>query len=80
MTDRELDVARVVAAAFLETDWSSAAALTHPAAESISVSRRRLQSLAKAVLAAYRDPPRDRPRELADFIAMTLLLCQAAAM
>jgi RNA-directed DNA polymerase len=69
MTDRKLDVARVVAAAFLETDWSSAAALTRPAAESISVSTRRLQALAKAVLAAYREAPRDRPRELADFIA-----------
>jgi RNA-directed DNA polymerase len=70
MTDRELDVARVIAAGFLESDWSSAAALTRPAAESIGVSQRRLQTLATAVLAAYRDPPRDRPRELADFIAM----------
>jgi RNA-directed DNA polymerase len=70
MTDRELDVARVVAAAFLETDWSSSAALTRPASESIEVSRRRLRALAEAVLAAYRDAPRDRPRELADFIAV----------
>jgi RNA-directed DNA polymerase len=70
MTDRELDVARVIAAAFLESDWSSAAALTRPASESISVSRRRLQVLVKTTLAAYRDAPRDRPRELADFIAM----------
>jgi RNA-directed DNA polymerase len=70
MTDRKLDVARVVAAGFLETDWSSAAALTRPAAEAISVSSRRLQLLAKVTLAAYRDPPRDRPRELADFIAV----------
>jgi RNA-directed DNA polymerase len=70
MTDRELGVARVVAAAFLETDWSSSAALTRPASESIGVSRRRLRALAEAVLAAYRDAPRDRPRELADFIAV----------
>jgi hypothetical protein len=69
MTDRELDVARVVAAAFLESDWSSAAALTRPGSESISVSTRRLQALAAAVRSAYRDPPRDRPRELGDFIA-----------
>jgi RNA-directed DNA polymerase len=69
MTARELDVARVVAAGFLESDWSSAAVLTRPAAEAISVSPRRLQALATAVRAAYRDPPRDRPRELAGFIA-----------
>jgi hypothetical protein len=69
MTDRDLDVARVIAAAFLESDWTSAAALTRPASEAVSVSQRRLHALATAARAAYRDPPRDRPRELAGFIA-----------
>jgi RNA-directed DNA polymerase len=69
LTDHQLDVARVVAAGFLESDWSSAAALTVPASEAIGVSRRRLTALATEVHATYQHPPRDRPRALAAFIA-----------
>ncbi|HEX3906729.1 MAG TPA: reverse transcriptase family protein [Mycobacteriales bacterium] len=69
MTDHQLGVARVAAAAFLESDWSSPAALTVPASDAIGVSRRRLTAIATDVHATYQHPPRDRPRELATFIA-----------
>jgi RNA-directed DNA polymerase len=65
----QVDAARVTAAAFLESDWSSPAALTVPASDAIGVSRRRLAALATEVRSAYQRPPRDRPRELARFIA-----------
>jgi hypothetical protein len=69
LTDHQLGVARVAAAAFLESDWSSPAALTVPASDAIGVSRRRLTAIATDVHATYQHPPRDRPRELATFIA-----------
>jgi hypothetical protein len=67
MTDRD-PVANVLAAAFLNGPWTTATALSVRGAEAVGVSSRRLFATAKAVLAAYRDPPHDRRRELAQFI------------
>lgn len=61
-------VAAALGAAFLDGDWTSTPAVAARGAAAIGVTPRRLTATTTAVLAAYRDPPRDRPRELAAFI------------
>lgn len=61
-------VATALGAAFLDGSWGSVPELATRGADAIEVTPRRLTATAKAVIAAYREPPRDRPRELATFI------------
>jgi RNA-directed DNA polymerase len=61
-------VAGALADAFLATPWQSDALVV--AAGSVLGRRLRwVESVVAALLAAYRDAPADRPRELADFLA-----------
>ena len=61
-------MAVVVAAAFLEGPWGDATALATRAARAVDVEPARLLPLVDVTLAAYRDPPADRLRELARFV------------
>ena len=61
-------LARGLGNAFLDGPWEPAAMLER-AAEVVGARRRWLRPVIRQVLAAYPRPPRDRPRELAAFIA-----------
>ena len=68
MTTPRTAAAVALSAAFLDGPWTTAAALAGRGAEALDVTPRRLRATARAVLDAYRTPPRDRPRELAAFV------------
>jgi RNA-directed DNA polymerase len=68
VTTRQAATATALAAAFLDGPWTSHAELAARGARAIEVTPRRLAAVSVATLAAYRDPPRDRARELASFI------------
>jgi hypothetical protein len=72
MIDDRTGVARALAAALLDGPWDvtpgNRAQTVAPAAVAIGVGERRLQPVVLAIVAAYRDPPLDRRRELAHFI------------
>jgi RNA-directed DNA polymerase len=60
--------ANALAAAFLDGPWTTAGELSARGSDAIGLTPRRLLVTAAAVLAAYRDPPGDRRRELVGFI------------
>jgi len=64
------ELGRVLAAAFLAGEWEPDAMASRGCR---AIGRRTwLRDVAVEVIAAYRDPPRDRPRELAAYIAIVL--------
>lgn len=62
------EVAAALAAAFLDGAWGEVELLADRGAAAVGMSPRRLRRSARDVLAAYRDPPRDRRRELAAYL------------
>lgn len=66
-SDRDA-VAVALAAAFLDGPWTSAAELAARGGEVVGITPRRLRNASSQVMAAYRDAPTDRRRELAAYI------------
>ncbi len=69
--------ARALADGFLAGGWDLTG-LVDRGARVLGARRRWLPALARAVIGAYRDPPTDRPRELAGFVARSLPFERAA--
>ena len=70
MTASETVLARALAEAFLAGDWTPDG-LVDRGARTLGARRRWLYPLVRDVLAVHLRPPLDRPRELADLVAVT---------
>jgi RNA-directed DNA polymerase len=68
MTTDRTSIAAALAAAFLDTKWTSTKKLAKRGAKAIGVKPKRVRPIAREVTAGYRLAPLDRRRELADYI------------
>ncbi|MBV9485179.1 MAG: RNA-directed DNA polymerase [Frankiaceae bacterium] len=68
MSTSRASVANALAAALLDGEWKSVTTLAGRGARALGVSQRRLGAVAGDVLAAYREPPLDRRRELSSYL------------
>ena len=77
VSSAERAVARALASAFLAGEWTQEA-LVERGRLSTGARPRWVGPMARAVLGVYRDPPRDRPRELAAVLSGGPALRRAA--
>jgi RNA-directed DNA polymerase len=68
MTSDPSSIAAALAAAFLDTKWTSEEQLAKRGAKAIGVKPKRVRPIAREVTASYRVAPLDRRRELTEYI------------